>query len=109
MNEGAVFVIIVVVLLILPCIFRPLLGAIYAGLIWLSFATFALLDELCSASLLPHCPWVMYLLWGALIGASLGFWTVAPVFGMRKHRSLIGIAPLILMAIVGLLRLACHH
>ena len=48
---------------------------------------------MCSARLIPGAPWVMWALWGALIGASLGFWAVAPVFGLRKQRSLIGIPP----------------
>ena len=95
--------------LALPFIIRPLFGLLYAALMSLSLGTFSLLDEVCSARLIPGAPWVMWMIWGALIGASLGFWTVAPVFGLRKHRSLIGIAPLILMALVGVIRMMAQH
>jgi hypothetical protein len=100
---------IVVLLIALPFFIRPLFGVLYAALVSLSLATFSLLDEVCSARLLPAAPWLLWMLWGALIGASLGFWTIAPVFGLRKQRSLIGIAPLILMALVGLIRMTLQH
>jgi len=102
-------IISVILLVTMPFYIRPLISILYAALVSLSLATFSLLDELCSARLLPAAPWLLWMLWGALIGASLGFWTVAPIFGLRKHRSLIGIAPLILMALVGLVRMLVQH
>ena len=86
-------VIIIILIWMLPWYICPLFCLLYAGIVSLSLAIFSLLDEVCSARLLPGAPWLLWMLWGALIGASLGFWTVAPVFGLRKHRSLIGIAP----------------
>jgi len=110
MAEGGIWIILaIIVLLALPFIIRPLLGAVYASLVALSMGVFALLDEFYSARLLPAAPWVMWMFWGALIGASLAFWTVAPIFGLRKQRPLIGIAPLILMVLVGLIRMSLGH
>lgn len=109
MAGSAIWIIIIVVgLCLLPFIIRPLFGALYALLAAFALLVFTALDELCSAPLIPAAPWVMWMIWGALLGASLAFWTVAPVFGLRKQRPLIGIAPLILMAIVGLIRMMMH-
>ena len=57
--------------------------------------------------------WVLWMLWGALIGAlACGFWTIAPVFGLRKQRSFTssaGPAPFVLMALMGLVRMVLAH
>ncbi len=100
---------ILVALLLVLIFVKPLVAGLYALLAAISLITFTLLDELTSASLLPAAPWVLWMLWGALIGGTLGFWTIAPVFGLRKHRALIAISPFILMAFTGLLRAAFRH
>ena len=106
MANGVIWLVLgIIFLFALPFIIRPLFAAIYALLAALGMILFTALDELCSASLIPAAPWLMWMLWGALIGAALAFWTMAPVFGLRKHRSLIGVAPLILMALLGVVRM----
>lgn len=106
---SGVWVVVIILGILLLIFIRQVVGVLYAALVSLSFATFWLLDELCSARLLPAAPWLLWMFWGALIGATLGFWTIAPVFGLRKQRSLIAISPLILMALVGLVRMMVQH
>ena len=106
MEEGIGWTIIVVAILILLIAgFRFLPGGIYWCLAIIGFITFFSLDQLFSAALAPQAPWLMWIIWGAVIGAAFAFWTIAPVYGFRQHRRLIMLSPLGLMAMVAVIRL----
>jgi hypothetical protein len=94
--------VIVAVCIVLPFVFKPLAAILYWVGTTLGVVLFTLLDGLFGARLIPGAPWLMWLLWGALIGAAVGFWTVAPVYGLRKQRPLLLGTPFILMVLVAL-------
>ena len=107
MEEAIAWVLVVLALLVaLPFVIHYILIGIYWLLAAVSYLFFAAMDGLCSAALLPESPWLMWLIWGAVIGAALGFWTVAPIYGLRRQRVWIAAAPFLLMGIVTLIRLA---
>jgi hypothetical protein len=101
-----IIVIAVIVLLIAGISYAP--AAIYLFLTVLGTLIALLFDQLFSASLLPGAPWVMWLLGGALIGAAFAFWTLAPVYGLRKQRPLILATPFILLLLLAALRLIVY-
>lgn len=78
-----------------------LIGMVLAAAYWIlanvAFIVLACFDGLTSASLTSSAPAIMWTVWGALIGGALGFWTIAPVYGLRRFRPLIAAAPFILM------------
>ncbi len=94
-------------LLLLVLLGLAITGA-FAGAASLALSAFAGLDYLFGAGLLPAAPWLAWLGWGAVIGAGLGFWTLAPVYGYRKQRPLIAAAPFLLLALELVVRLALH-
>lgn len=106
MEEGIAWILLFIALCVA---FRFLYGWVLGGLYWLfsalGYFVFGTLDGLFSAPLAPHAPWVMWGVWGAIIGATLAFWTLAPVYGLRKQRAWIAAAPFILMLVVALVRL----
>ena len=109
MEEVIAWILVILaVLVVLPFVFRYIVVGFYWFLAVFSFLAFALLDELFSASFVPGAPWVMWLFWGAVIGAALAFWLLAPIYGLRHRRPLIAASPFLLMSAVMLLRLACR-
>ena len=96
-------IVIIAFVLLLPFIHGPLFTfqAVF------SVFAFKVLDVVLGADLLPAAPWLIWSVWGALIGTALGFWTIAPVYGLRSRRRLIASAPFLLIALVALLRLIC--
>jgi hypothetical protein len=96
-----IFIIGALLILVLgPYIFP----AIYYVIALLALYIFTGLDQGFSVPLFPACPWLMWLVWGAILGAILGFWTVASIYGLRKYRPYFILIPLVLMGIVALLR-----
>ena len=55
------------------------------------------------ADMVAHHPWVGWSVAGFIIGAFVGFWTIAPIYGLRRYRPVILILPLLCIAIVGLI------
>lgn len=98
-------------IIIIALVFVLLVGykVIPVGLYWilavLGALVFLILDQLFSASLFPRVPWLSYCIGGALIGAAFAFWTVAPIYGLRKQRPLIIAAPFALLVFTALIRL----
>lgn len=74
------------------------LAAIYWCIVNLGYLLVCLLDWLLSASLLPQAPEAMWAAWGALAGAVIGFWTIAPVYGWRGRNALLIVLPLGILA-----------
>jgi hypothetical protein len=62
------------------------------------------LDGLFSAALLPRAPWILWAIWGGVLGGVLAFWTVAPVYGLRERRPHLLLAPVGLMLLLAGLR-----
>jgi hypothetical protein len=58
------------------------------------------LDAFVGAHLLPNFPWIMWALAGALVGGCLGFWTVAPAYGLRSKRAIFSYAPFLVLVIL---------
>jgi hypothetical protein len=100
------FLIITGLLLVVGAfLFQYIIPGAYYALAALALLIYYALDQAFSVAIFPTVPWLMWLFWGAMIGAALGFWTVAPVYGLRKYRPLIIFFPAILMLFVALLRL----
>lgn len=57
------------------------------------------LDTATGAQALRGAPWLMWTLWGAVFGGSLGYWLVAPLYGQRENRALLLLGPLLAMAL----------
>ena len=93
------------VLILLPFVFRWVLAGLYWFLVVLGWGSYFTLDQFFNAHFFPAAPWVMWMLGGALIGGALGFWTLAPIYGLRQYRRLIALAPFILLALVMIVRL----
>jgi len=105
MEEGIIWVLIVVAVLLvgvvlLQSVITLVIPAIYFALAILAHVIYGILDQLFSTTLFPRLPWLMWLIWGALIGAALGFWTLAPIFGWRNYRRWIIAGPFLLMALL---------
>ena len=73
-----------------------------AGLYWagasLSYWLISGLEWLFSGSLNPERPEVMWAVWGGALGGVLGFYPVAPVYGLGKYRK--ALVWLVLVAMV---------
>ena len=107
MEEAIAWILVIIaVLVVLPFVIQYVLIGIYWFLAAAGYLYFGAMDTLTSAELLPNAPWVMWMLWGAVIGASLAFWTIAPIYGLRKQRVWIAVWPFILMAVMALVRAA---
>jgi hypothetical protein len=92
--------------LLLLVLLGLVISGFFAGAASLALSIFAGLDYAFGATALPGAPWLAWLVWGGLIGACLGFWTLAPVYGYRNARPLIIAAPFILLALLTAVRLA---
>lgn len=108
MEEAVIWMIIALFVCIIGVAAHHL---IIPGIFWfiaiLSLTIFTILDTVFSASLIPHAPWVMWCIWGIVLGGAFGFWTIAPVYGLRKNRPLILLVPVGLMTIVALIYMVC--
>lgn len=105
MEEAIAWILVIIAFLVaLPFILKYILIGIYWFFAVVSHQFFGAMDELSSASLIPGAPWVMWLIWGAVIGAALAFWTLAPIYGLRKQRAWIALAPFLLMAVMAGIR-----
>lgn len=94
---------------LLPAIIRYLLPTLVMVFSTLSYLLCYGFDHLFSARLYPHAPWVMWCLWGGVIGAAFGFWTVAPRYGLRHRRPLILLLPFPLMLLIASIRVLLRH
>jgi len=104
-EEAIAWILVIIALLVvLPFVIRYVVIGIYWFFAAISHQFFGAMDELGSASLIPGAPWVAWLLWGAVIGAALAFWTVAPIYGLRKQRLWIVLLPFVLMAVMAAAR-----
>lgn len=87
--------------LIVAAVVVWLIGMVLAAVYWVlanaAFLALAFLDGVTSSSLTSSSPAIMWAIWGGLIGGTLGFWTIAPVYGLRKVRPLIAAAPFVFM------------
>lgn len=90
-----IYIVIIAVLYVLAGAYCILIAAI--------MALIALLDSMMSAGFFAQLPAVMWAVWGAIVGGALAFWTIAPLYGLRKLRPLIAGAPFALMGVVALL------
>ena len=107
MEEAIAWVLIIIAVAVaLPFVIRYILIGIFWLFSVMSTLIFGGLDQLFGASSIPHAPWAMWLVWGAVIGATLAFWMFAPIYGLRKYRAWIAAGPLLLMVAVALLRSA---
>ncbi len=105
MDTALSWVLVIIALIVLLSVaIRPLLSALYWFFAVVSQGAFAFLDRFFLADLLPAVPWLFWLIWGAVIGAACGLWTLAPIYGWRQHRPLIIAAPFALLLLIFLLR-----
>lgn len=94
-----------------------LLGLIAAGVVFYRYVVWALyyaaaasaygvgwcLDRLLSGARFPDAPWIGWALSGAALGAAIGFFAIAPVYGLRRWRwTIVGVV-LAAMVVVALL------
>lgn len=63
-----------------------ILGVLYTALAILGSVALAGLDFLLCPAQLAAVPWTAWAAWGGIAGAAAGFWTVAPVYGLRRLR-----------------------
>jgi hypothetical protein len=105
MDTALSWVLVIIALVVLLSVaIRPMLAGLYWFFSVLSQGAFAFLDRFFLADLLPAIPWLLWLFWGAVIGAACGLWTLAPIYGWRRHRPLIIAAPFALLLLIFLLR-----
>lgn len=69
------------------------LGTACEGLLWF-------LDSLVGTHVLNLPPLVSWSIVGLVLGAALGFWSVAPALGMRRARRTAVVVPLVLLTIL---------
>jgi hypothetical protein len=80
-----------------------ILGVLYTALAIIGSLFLAGLDMLLCPAQLASVPWVAWAAWGGLAGAAAGFWTVAPVYGMRRMRpALLLLTPVAIIAVLAL-------
>jgi hypothetical protein len=79
---------------------RYTLGGLYMGLATGAYHGVRVLDRAFWATWLDGLPWVGWVLAGGLIGAVVGFFTIAPVYGLRRGRwAILAAAPVIIVAL----------
>lgn len=86
---------------VVGCLGFLLLGVAVFAITWLSFGILLSVDWLTGARLTPNAPAIMWAIWGAILGGTMAFWLSAPLYGLRKQRTLIIAAPLTLMVLLG--------
>lgn len=59
-------------------------AGLYTGVAAAGYSVSWSLDWFFSADRMPRYPWAAWAAWGALFGAALGFWTIAPLYGLRR-------------------------
>lgn len=65
---------------------------------------YAVGDWLFASGLFGWPGWIMWSFWGLVIGGLLGFWTIAPVYGIRgNRRKLMLVGPTVLMVLLAVL------
>jgi hypothetical protein len=100
-GYGVVIILVIILLVYLVgALFRVLgylLAGLYTVLAALGTALLAGLDALFSAPLFAGHPEVGWAIGGLLIGAGVGAWTIAPVYGLRRARPIVLILPLLLV------------
>lgn len=78
-------------------------GVLYTALAIVGSLFLAGLDLLLCPAQLAAVPWVAWAAWGGIAGAAAGFWTVAPVYGMRRLRpALLLLVPVAALAFLAL-------
>lgn len=97
-------IIIIAIILLFALGIRFFPAGVYSGLAVSGFVLCYVLDQLFSASLLPAAPWVMWAVVGLLTGGCFAFWTIAPIFGMRKQRPLVLLAPVAVILVLAVVR-----
>jgi len=117
MDEFELFAILIVLGILLAgwIIYQIVVGATYVltaifGVLYVIAAlggavVLAGLDNLLCPPGIALPPVFAWAIWGAIAGGFLGFWTVAPVYKLRRARRLIMFAPLILAGAALALRL----
>lgn len=70
---------------------------VLAALSVLSFAILWMLDCMSGSHILGLPPVLAWSLVGLVLGASFGFWSVAPAIGMRRIRRVVAAIPLVLL------------
>ncbi len=65
--------------------------------------TLSLIDFLTSSVLISKLPFIMWTLWGAIIGACAGFWLVSPVRGRSQQRIRVIMTAIGVMVLLSLL------
>lgn len=73
------------------------LAAVFCLLVVIGWLVMVLGDHAVGAGALPMAPWIPWAIAGGLLGAALGFWTMAPVYGLKKKRPLIVAAPVVII------------
>lgn len=73
------------------------LAAVFCLLVGIGWLVMAIGDHAVGAGALPTAPWIPWAVAGGLLGAALGFWTMAPVYGWKNRRPLIVAIPVIII------------
>jgi hypothetical protein len=84
---------------------RPVVKGLYMGVWATAFGVQWAFDWLFGARETFDRPWIMWALWGAVLGACLGFWLIAPTFGLRRWRTPLLFLPVVAMIGVAVLAL----
>lgn len=80
-----------------------ILGVLYTALAIIGSVALAGLDFLLCPAQLASIPWAAWAAWGGLAGAAAGFWTVAPVYGLRRLRpALLLLTPVAILVVLAL-------
>ena len=77
-----------------------ILAGIYTFLTSFSLVVWTTFDFAFGARAVSEFPPLMWMVWGAVLGACMAFWLSAPLYGWRSKRALILLLPLLLMVIV---------
>jgi len=96
-------ILLIIALIIGACVFA--LAGIYTALAFLSVIILGVIDNIFGGFARSGNPVLMWALWGGILGASIGFWTVAPIYGVRSARPWIVSAPLLMALLLAIYRL----
>lgn len=70
---------------------------------WPAYYTVTTLDVITGARLIPGAPWLVWMVWGGIFGGCLGYWLIAPLYGLKENRALVMAAPAVAMLLAALL------